>query len=718
MATATFSPILALLLALSMLVSPAAGVGGSGQVEIDPFVLTIEEVDGDHDASFGLADTVSGKQVVFYTERGDGYYVTGDSIILTMDGKTYALPTAELLNSVNSVVSQLPMPDEQDMMALSLFAQSLLTSISAEAVSFAPRGESFAFSIDLDRLLADIDAAMPQVLTTYGFYLNPTLQKYTNALLGTPITAEQLAQAWPQLGLSSIQTGLTASLTAIPSDDGITLMGSVAQLSFVARISEAGLELRFTGPDGTVYPFDSQDLLAVVGLLAQLPAHITTDAFSISESTVYDEHYYDIITITVKLDTAALARDLNNGLVDILTTYSDTVNALLEKYRSWLALISPDAAQQISAESLANAISSAPLALPAINAELVMVDNTYLPTMELEGFINNVSFSGKMHYDSSVVGSFLITADDRWDAYYLNLTFCCDDYGKGMVTLTSSAPILDLFNSMTFSFNDSYWSPSYALTTDTDVLRMSLNEYGMELKLGLMNFSLLLDDDDMPQLSLTSEDFFADLHVVDEGFMLDSTYFGLDVLENSDAIVINGYYRPDDYDRYDFGLDFHPDASYLGGEYHGYFSGEGTEYSFTLFDNILHVNADGDLYSFIPDYSSESYIVYCNREALATVAFRYTDTAVSLLIYEGHVILPAVLSYTVSTTDSSAMDIVVPDGNGGAETPEPAYIVTLEMAPGAIPLPTGAQVIDVQTLLTMMGNTPVVQPTEFVEYPY
>ena len=723
MATATLSPIVALLLALSMLISPAAGTSSSA--DLPEFSITVEDVNADEDLSFGLAETVAGQPVAFYTQQGDGYYITGDSLVFTMDGKTYALPTSELVSYVYAATNRLPQPDEQDAMAVSLFVQSLITSVSADAVSFAPRGEGFTFSIDLDRLVADLDAAVPKVLATYAYYLNPTIAKYSQALFGQPITAAQLAQAWPELGLSELKTGLTIKMTAIPTADGFTLMGSVMEFNFVARVGSNGLEFRLTAPNGVVYPFDSQDLLSLVGLFAQLPATITPDAFSFNEVRTMNKDGRPTHTTTIKLDTTALARDLNAGMANILTRNSAMVDSLLKKYSCWLALLSPSAAN-ITAADLARAFSGGAITLPALKGELVMVDDTALRLFQVNGYLNNVTLTGEIRYRHGD-GTFLLTASDSKSSLYLNMDVYTSDYGPDTFTFTSNA-FPGFFNTLSITSWEDRWNNCFAITTDTDVFRMTYTNDVIALKISDLEMRMSLDQNDSMLFDLILPDFFATMRMQNTGLSLDTTYFGLDVKENEDALVLSGYLTPDEYERYDFGLDAHPDASYTVGTYHGFLSGEGMDYSFSLIDNILHVNLDGDLYSFIPEYSTNAYVVYCNREAIATIQFQDEGDKLMLLIYEGHANLPPALFVEVHPSiptlipEGDAEWASIEQGDAGfvvesatADAAEPIYIVTVDLAPGVIPLPSGAKNIDMMTFLTMLEGpvTPVQDSTYF-----
>lgn len=681
---ASLTPILSLLLALSMLVSPAFTTGGQSDGELPAFTFSFDQpMTPETDLTLGSAQTADGAPVLYFSQAGDALYITGDSLTLAAGDAVYSLPVADLAAYAAAAANQLPQPSEQDIVAVSVLAQGLISSISPDAFSFAPRGEGFALAVDVDRLLADVDAAMPQILSTYAAYIDPTLSKYSAPLLGTSITCEQLAQVWPQLGLSQLRTGLTLSLTVIPTADGLTLMGSIAQLSFVCRVGQNGLELRFTTPDGTVYPFDTADFATLAGIFADLPSIILQHY--VTYENISDELGYLVKAgYTIQIDTTMLANDLNDAIGQTIAANAATLDPLLAKYQPWLALISPELAKADAAALSTLFTAERIIELPEITGYYSQYNTrvAYVIDSEITGDFGTMTLKGSQltsrlssySMTASAPYTLTLTINDGYEPFIATVNIF-STYRRSHVSVDFSEPVLGLFSTLTYTMDNP--GEYIVINTDTDILRyaVSAEEQYMDVKVGPVSFNMRETEAEDWLFHLAMPEFFADVHTNDNTFTLDSTFIGLSVSENDDALVLSGYLTPDEYTRYDFGLDAHPDASYTGGLYHGFFSGEYNDITFTLADNNLHVSFDGDLYSFLPDYSSNAYIVYCNREAIATLRGESADQVHTLWIYQG--------------LDTTA---------------EPVCTFVFDLDPAPVALPGDATPVDVPTFLQTLSE--------------
>lgn len=667
------NPVIALLMALCMLLSPITYEDGT-TAELTPLTVTIESVDG-LSISGGLNKTADGQPVIYFDSNGIGFAMTNDAGYVSDGSATYAVPAEELYRLVGSAMS-MPEPTEDDATALTMFLSGVMSQISYKSINYTATNRGFSLSFDVDQLAHELHTAVPTVLNTYAAYLDPTLAKYAPVLIGESVTSAQLAELWPQLGLDQVNTGLSLSLTAMQNGDTLTLIGSVAEVNFLITLSDSGFALSVT-TNGVTYAFDTADVITLAQLLAQLQLYITEDAFSFeqtAEST--DLHSYtSLVTTTMKVDTEALSADLNRGLAEIIAQNAATVDALLDKYRSWIALADQTLAEQLSAASLSQAFTNGLIALPAATGELVVVVDQYLGTTTVDGYFANLTLQGKAYSNYyQETGSFILTVADRYDPIILSLNYRTDTYDGYTATLSANEPLFDLFHTLTISSVDEGGDFSWHLTTDTNVLRVGYSdeEQYAEIKVGPVNAKLHVDEEDFTHLEFYSPVFFADLHTDGNNINLDTTFGGFDLAESSYGNwTFNGYWGDNHYRRNTLGLNFNEWSE----NFDAYLNTlDGESIRALLDDDVLTIYSGNDVYTIALIESGASnavsYTIAQNGVIGATLLLIDCDTAIIAELYQG--------------TDT---------------TVTPYYRLILNTAPEAFAAPADAIVVDAMTFL-------------------
>lgn len=663
--------ILSLLMALCMLVTPVAGMDAS---EFPNFAYSIDFSAQPGDHALGLVQTTDGQNAFYASLEDAAFYLTGGQAILLQDSRAISVPTSDLMATLSMLSGNIPDPTEEDLNALATFAQGVLMTVSPEAFTFAPAGEGFTLEMDVDALLADLNKGVPQVLTSYAAQLDPTVSKYTPYIFGQPVTCAQLAQMWPQLGLGEVRTGLTLKLAMIPQQDGsMTILGGVSGLTFIASIGGEGFDLRFTTPDGVSYQFDTADLTTVGLIASQAFSAVGSEAFMFTESRDTLESGYSVMTYEAHLNTTALCRDLNRGFAEAIRAKVSTVDALLEKYRSWIALFDPQLAQSLTAASLAGAFDKGLISLPHTIGLLTVTDDLSTRTVKVDGYLNQATVTGKICYGRDTAGSLLFTLDDRYDPFVLDVDFLTD-YNAWSCSLSSSIPVFDAFSTLTVACEQSGYGERILVTTDTNALRLAFDghEQYMELKVGPFNAFLREDEYDVFHVNVYHPEFFIDVHAGEEFIDLDSTFFGADLAMTDEAFTLNGYIQPDEYaDRITFGLDVMESGAFDAYLHAGY----DADYSITFAFNTIVFREGDDMYTFTPDYATGNYILALNGEAYGTIAGKTEGSQTTIWCYQG-------LDTTVT----------------------PICTIVVDSAPAPVALPDGAQQVDAMTFLEAFAS--------------
>lgn len=659
-----FTPLLALLLALTSFLAPI-GNTLSPDADFPALAVTVDYPDDGSDFTAGLVETIDGQPAAFVQLQDDAFYLTGTSALLQQNGQLISIPADDLTALISGALGMLPTPTEEDAAALSCFASGLASSISKNAVSLHLMDSGVYFTLNVDQLLAELDQAVPQVLTAYAEHLDPTIRKYSTAMLGQAITCEQLAEVWPEIGLSELQTGLVLRATVQHGNDSTYISASAADMNLSCTVGRNIFNMQLTMPDGTVYAINSKHLLIVMQLLTSAPAP-STDAFNVVETSgtnVFGERTSNLV---ITLDTTVMARELNAGLAQVMVAESETVDWLLDSYRTWLALIDPELAS-LTAANLASAFENGLLTLPELKGEVVLSkNNDGVVTVDghFSGFMGKATLTGTIFTGWDSASNITLTIDDGYDPLVFTFTSASDGWDQ-QLSFSSSEPIFDLFRTITLHMDDD----GFVLTTDTNDIRLAYDaeEYYMEAKIGLLNAFLREDENEGIHVNLALPEFFFDLHTGDEYLNLDSTFFGFDYAETDNGMAVNGYIVPDLYDdRTVFGL---ATDEYLG-VIQAYLKDGDVDLHLNISGYVITFSNGDDLYTITPDFANEAYIISCNGEEFITVTGEEEDDVLTLRFFEG-----------LSTEG------------------DPAFNVIIDMSPDAITLPEGAQPVDAQTFL-------------------
>lgn len=671
------SSIISMLLALCMFFTPAALT--ASDCEITPATITLESADG-LSLSGGLTLSADGSPAIFLDANGNGLSATGDTAYVTIAGTSYAVPVEDLLQLLAASSMSVPAPTEEDMMALMAFATGLLSNAPRDAVSMSVISNGLSFSVDVDKLCDYLHTGVPTMLNTYASYMDPVLEKYSPYLFGEVITSAQLAEVWPQLGLDQVETGFSAQLNVIQSRNSVMLIGQVADVSFMATISESSLSASVTTADGTIYAIDTADFATIAAILAEVPQQITTDAFSVVETYTVNESGHRIDTLTCKLDTTTLSRDLNRGLAYTFTMHSTEVDQLLNKYRSWFALTDESLAERLSARFLTDAFNQGLISLPALTGELCITHNRRTQDYTVDGYLGAVTLNGVICNDyRDTTASFTLTYPDRRNDFVLSLDYS-ESYDDGLTCTVHCSENLLGFRTLTFYMNDQYGRINWNLTTDTNVLRATYSDFEqhLELKLGALSASLRVDENDALHFDLYSPQFFTSLHVDESSFNLDTTFGGIDYAENRYGFVLNGYLIAFDsyyHARTTFGLSYVD--SWNESSVTGYLNtSSGESYRMSLHRNGIDLSLDGTEYAIRPVKTDDPY------KTILTIA------------ENGKIIMTCVLTETRASVIAQLYD-----GTDVSEAAVPMYTLTLDAAPEAFVAPADATVVDAMTFL-------------------
>lgn len=682
--SASFSSIMALIMALCMLLSPAAGYDTQ---DVPAMTATIETSDGLR-VSAGLTKTLgtlteAGLPTVFLDCNGQGVTLTGETAYVTDGTGTYAVPVEELISLFSSGVQSMPEFTEDDLSALMIFAQGVMSGVSTDAFSFSVMGTGLSFSFDLDTLAHELHTVVPNVLNAYASYLDPTLTKYTEYLFDQPITAQQLAQVWPELGLDQVSTGLSAQLTVLETANALNIIGSIADVNFVLKLGEESLSLDLTTADGTTYTIDTADFATIAQIVSTATSYISTNAFSYEQTTTRDESYNDVITTTIKLDTAALSDDLNRGFAYAVALNSDTVDQLLNKYRTWIALLDEHLARRLTASFLIDAFNSNSLiSLPAETGELVVVCNSGTGAFVVDGYFANITLQGTV-FDSSYSSacSFILTYADRYDPLVLSVDFVDDPYEGQALTINSNVMLFNLFHTLTYTNSDYGYDLEWHVTTDTNALRIDFSdeEQYAGVKVGPLNAEFRVDENDFAHLELHLPEFFAELHTDDYGSIhFDSTIGGFDFTETRYGYTITGYLADHYRYRTTFGLTM--SDSYDSQSLSGYLNtSDGIVYEASLHSTGIDLIINGDLYTIrafdVDDADKVGLTLSMSSTPIMSLVLGSAESQVTAELYQG-------------------TDITV----------EPVIKLTLDADPAPYVAPADVTVVDAMTFFTKVDE--------------
>lgn len=664
------SPFFALILALSMLFTPMSGASTPLAAEIPMFAVTFDQGDdGSADFFASMTRDQHDNPVGALTTPDFSLFLNADQAIIQQGAESIATPTEELVALLYSITGCLPQPTEEDAEALAEAALSLFGRISPAAFTLAPTGNGFTVKVNLDQLCKDLDQAVPQLLSSASPALERVVRKYSTALTGRALSCAELAQLWPELELSEIETGFTAQVTMMQQNNGVvTLMGSAMDVTFVGKISPTGLDLRVNTPDGRSYQFSSDDLLTALQLLASVPAP-SAAAFSITEGQDVNAFGQETSTRTISLDSRQLAAELNSGLAEVIRENADTVDALCDKYRSWFELIDPDFAAGLTADNLVAAFDGGLISLPMIQGQVVLAhDGKSCITIDgaATGFFGQATINGTLYSSRNTSSSVTVTVNYFREIVILTLNAAATRYGT-QIAFNSTAPVFDLFRSASLTVEN---ERDFALTTDTDVVHMVFDEdeERFDMKLGPVTMNVHADETDALYASLSTPVFYYELNQGEDWLRLDSTILGLHMNMLDNVTVIDGYFQPEEYDRYAFGATVHDNRHAL----QAYLTGDNMYYGVQIASGGVIIDLNGVSYLVVADDALDVVRISRNGTCLYTVTGQFSedDTELKMVFHEG------------------------------AEIDGPvAFSITIDKSPAPLDLPAITDSVDAQTFL-------------------
>lgn len=690
---AVSNPIIAIILVITMLLSPAASVENG--VELPKTTITLINDQGEVIA-FGSVDTTKGLPALFFDILDSGMIFTGESTYYNEEGTNYVFHSAALLQSIAAAAQAFTPPTEEELNALTALAEEIVKDISPEAVNIALAEGGLKVDVDVDKLAKDLHTAVPMALLQHGSRVDGLLNRYAGALLGEEISCMNLAEAWLEMGLDELETGVKAQLEIQQGEEGLLIKGAACGAGFEVNIGESRFAFCLTAADGTAYHLDTDDLGMLAYLFASVPSAITEEAFSITQErgkiaeegsmdfAAYAQEgeikpvEHDAYITTINLDTGALARDLNNGIVNALTANKDMLDMLLNKYRSWFALMDEDVAAQLTADVLIEIAQMGVIELPEEKGQLkVTVTSAFGARTTVEGFFGGYTLKGIVYENPNLCGQFVLAEDTLSNPFELRLDYSVEggSYEQDVaVSLSSNEKIFDLFHSLNFSMTTERYMTSWKLTTDTDVLHAAYSdaETYLEAKIGAFSAYLDVDENDAVHCGFSLPEFFVDLHAADSNFSLDSSVLGLDYSEDYDGFVLNGYFceDADSEERLCFGLS--------SGNYglEAYIKDNwSTDIAFSGNGNAVSFRNGYDTYTLLPDYqyAGDRLQIVHNGSLENLVEVVEEGAKLSFFIYRG--------------MDTSAV---------------PVLTIIIDTAPAPIELPEDATELDLEQFMVKM----------------
>lgn len=224
----------------------------------------------------------------------------------------------------------------------------------APAADAPASDEQTTVVIDVNGLLAALDAAVPALLTKYASQIDDFTARNSALLCElfgvTAIPkAEALSGLWPAGLLSSLLTEdlpLMVTVMAGPGEAcGVAVLGGEEELLLISY-GEGRLVAQL-GSGEEALLLDSEDLWDVIALFMEAAAYVTPEALSWQ----YDEDER-MTRAFFRLDPGRLAGDLMDGLAAAVQRNEQTVSALLERYMPWMEAFGAYGARTVTWEAL------------------------------------------------------------------------------------------------------------------------------------------------------------------------------------------------------------------------------------------------------------------------------------------------------------------------------------------------------------------------------
>lgn len=499
--------------------------------------------------------------------------ITESATYLSNKGEAFSVGSTELLEKLMELtgVQSMPAVTEEELQLLVQIVMELVSGVLQNGcVSYSARGNMINLHIDLDSFLRQLDAQLPQVLNAHQQDVDALLQKYTPFLFGSVITLDQLINGIAQIGLKDAKTGLTLDAMVFVSNTGMSLIISCSDYELRLEITQTGFAMSFTTPDGKVYPFNSNDLLTILGVVMSAPVKITEEAFRFEQT---QDDAADIVTTHMTVDLSLLERDVKEALITCIKANSLSLDRLCTAYQPWVDLFFSDSyvkvsvdpvtglseeeivqvkAPVLSAEWLTKAVTNISF-LPRVTGEATVVVNNRNHTIAFDGYLGQMLFEGDIasgRYTSTF--NIALRSPDAYRPFEMTLNGHLNERNDTFTMTLACSESLGGFNSITWSksINSYPYGITTAITTDTDFLHFVIKEsrnyqsFSMKLSDFTLDYDLHNNNSDIG-LHAAWPNGYADLTVTSNSIEFASPILGFSYDESYDVYRAEGYINED-----------------------------------------------------------------------------------------------------------------------------------------------------------------------------
>lgn len=523
--------------------------------------ITLTSPEGESvSAGFGLTEAGFSAHA---DKRDTSLLLTESTAYLTHADGSVSVPLESLLSSLYEAAmgsKLLPIPTENELKALEAIGLDLLSTLSrSKGIVYSLSDSMLSLHINMDQLLHDLDALLPETLERHAEEVEALLAKFTPFLLGETVTLQQLTELWRSLGFGSANTGAALDVILFQSGGTLTLLVSGMSWQLKAEISDDRFAFALNVPNGQVYELDTTDLQTIAAILRTVPDSITEEAVKIEQVRNDLDDYDYIFTNNIYIDLALLERDLKAGFVEALSENRTTVEALCKKIRPWLQLYQnavvflggsrPNFPVRLSYSWLITYVSQYDL-LPDGEVELNTVYQSDTDMLELacsliedeeELLLLDGCIAG---YDSSVTAcdfalrvpdsEFVLTLNGVSERSHTHFTLACSEDLGGFHSIT--------YSQGTVYAAGQWYDYANAITTDTDIFHLIVNKKGLSLKAQDYSLSYRASYGIIPErLQIQAPNCFFDLISTSNGFEVDSSWGGMTLSSGYTALLLEGY---------------------------------------------------------------------------------------------------------------------------------------------------------------------------------
>ena len=209
--------------------------------------------------------------------------------------------------------------------------------------------EKTRMTLDLNRLLAELDHAIPQTLNRYADELDawvernrPIISEVLNGDLGE---MREIAQNWPAGLLAGlIPEGIKARIELEMQEENLTFT-AYRNETVVARIVYVPGRLYGLFGSNAEYAFDSDDLKLLAQMVYDVTKYVSEDALMCRM-----QQQDMAMTLHLKLDSKRLIDDLVTGVMAVVRENRAEIENLYARYMPWLHLAGISHAEELNWE--------------------------------------------------------------------------------------------------------------------------------------------------------------------------------------------------------------------------------------------------------------------------------------------------------------------------------------------------------------------------------